>query len=150
MLFGAAQRLFRHGRNLQILYQFTPVNFVTEYVYLGNLLDNHLSLSSNFERTYKKASGRMRLLSLVRSNLTKTAAEMIYKMTILPILTYSSTVKTIFNNTQLLKFASIERRASVIVGNPVGSIAETIEHQITTMVTKCIQGDFGHGLGHVL
>ena len=65
-------------------------------------------------------------------------------MTILPIITYRSTVKTTFNNTQLLKFVSIERRASAIVGTPVVRIIENIEQQITFMVTKCINGDFGH------
>ena len=50
MLFGKSQRLARHGRNLEITYQYSLINFVTEYVYLGNLVDNHLSLSSNVER----------------------------------------------------------------------------------------------------
>ena len=77
MLFGSAQRLARHGRDLDILYENVPINFVTEYVYLGNLLDNHLSLSKNFDRAYKKACSRLRLLSNVRRNLTTETAEMI-------------------------------------------------------------------------
>ena len=144
MLFGTAQRLCRHGKNLKIMYQYTQINFVTEYVYLGNVLDNHLILTKNFDRSYRKASGRLRLLSLVRRNLTSTAAELIYKMTILPLLTYSSTIKTIFNDTQLLKFASIERRASVIVGKPVESIYVNISNQITNLVSKCLNSEFGH------
>ena len=133
MLFGKSQRLVRHGRNLEITYQYNLINFVTEYVYLGNLVDNHLSLSSNFKRVYRKAYGWLRLLALVRRNLTMNAAELLYKMTILPILTYSLTVKTSFNKTQLLKFTSIERRASSINGKPIDRISKTIEHNISTM-----------------
>ena len=61
------------------------------------------------------------------------AAELLYKMTILPILTYSLTVKTSFNKTQLLKFTSIERRASSIIGKTIDRISKTIEHNISTM-----------------
>ena len=61
LLFGTAQLLSRHGRNLNINYENTPINFVTEYVYLGNLLDNQMSLSKNFDRAYRKSCGRLRL-----------------------------------------------------------------------------------------
>ena len=144
MLFGKSQRLARHGRNLEITYQYNLINFVTEYVYLGNLVDNHLSLSSNFKRVYRKAYGRLRLLALVRRNLTMNAAELLYKMTILPILTYSLTVKTSFNKTQLLQFTSIERRASSIIGKPIDRISKTIEHNISTMVSKYVCNEFNH------
>ena len=66
MLFGTSQRLKRNGRDLNIVYNNTRINFVTEYVYLGNLLDNHLSLTANFDRAVKKACGRLRILSNVR------------------------------------------------------------------------------------
>ena len=68
----------------------------------------------------------------------------LYKMTILPILTYSSTVKTSFNKTQLLKFTSSERRASSIIGKPVDRISKTIGHNISTMVSKCVRKEFNH------
>ena len=116
------------------------INFV-------NLVDNHLSLSSNFERVYRKVCGRLRLLALVRRNLTMNAAELLYKMTILPILfilTCSSTVKTSFNKTQLLMFTSIERKASSIIGKPVDRISKTIEHNISTMVSKCVRNELNH------
>ena len=61
MLFGSAQRLAKYGISLKILYENAPINFVTKYVYLGNLLDNHMSLSKNFDRAYKKACSRLRL-----------------------------------------------------------------------------------------
>ena len=79
MLFGSSQRVSRYGKNLNITYENTPINFVTEYVYLGNLLDNHVSLTKNFDRTYKKACGRLRLLSRVRCNLATATAGLIKK-----------------------------------------------------------------------
>ena len=70
MLFGTSQRLRKSGKNLNIAYNNTVINFVTEYVYLGNVIDNHISLNENFHRSYKRASGRLRLLQSVRRNLT--------------------------------------------------------------------------------
>ena len=145
ILFGTAQRLSRHGRNLNLVYNNTPINFVTEYVYLGNLLDNHMSLSKNFDRSYKKACGRLRLLRYVRYNLTTATAEMIYNMMIVPILTYGSTLKTCFTITQLSKFASIDRRASQIVGKTtMKSIKSTLDSQVSNLVVKCLNNSFGY------
>ena len=137
MLFGSAQRLLRHERNLNIIYENTPINFVTQYVYLGNLLDNHMSLTKYFDRSYKKACGRLRLLSYVRSNVTTATAELICKMMIVPLLTYSSTMKTTFTNTQLLKFPSVDRRAKVIIRNPsMECFKEIVNNQVLSLVLK--------------
>ena len=108
MLFGTSQRLKRNGRELNIVYNNTRINFVTEYVYLGNLLDNHLSLTANFNRAVKKACGRLRILSNVRKSLTIEAATFIYKMMILPIITYISTIKTCFTKTQRQKLSRLD------------------------------------------
>ena len=53
MLFGTSQRLSRYGRKLNITYNNTKINFVTEYIYLGNKVDHHMTLAANFERSYK-------------------------------------------------------------------------------------------------
>ena len=39
MLFGTSQRIRLHGRELNIVHNNRKINFVTEYVYLGNLLN---------------------------------------------------------------------------------------------------------------
>ena len=146
MLFGTSQRLSRSGRDLGITYNGTKINHVSEYVYLGNLLDTKLSLASNFERAYKKASGRVRLLANIRVNLTTEAALLIYRMMILPILTYSATVKTTFTNSQLLKLARLEIRVSKIIsGNTeIKSIKETIDHHTRNLVLKCVSKKLKH------
>jgi len=91
MLFGTAQRLKRHGRNLIIIYKNKEINFVTEYVYLGNKIDQNLLLTANFERSYKKASGRLRLLQNVRRHLTAKTAEMIFNMMVCEICVHRET-----------------------------------------------------------
>lgn len=144
MLFGTAQRLKRHGKDLNIMFNNAPIIFVTEYVYLGNIIDNHMILAKNFDRSYKKASGRLRLLRYVRPNLTAKSAEAIYNMMILPILTYGSTIKTTINDSQLEKYASLERRARKIIGKSIPSTKQLIEKEISLLVRNCLQKKFGH------
>ena len=93
MLFGTAKRLKQYGRQFNISYNGSPISFVTEYVYLGNVIDNTLSLSSNFTRAYKRASNRLRLLNNVKSYLNVNAATKIFNMMIIPILTYAGPIK---------------------------------------------------------
>jgi hypothetical protein len=75
MLFGTSKRISKYGRDLKIQYQNTEIYFVKEYVYLGNTVDSHLFMNTNFDCAYKKASGpRLRLLRNVRKYLTVDAA----------------------------------------------------------------------------
>jgi len=55
MLIGTAKRLKKHGRQLQISYNGSIISFVKEYVYLGNVIDNTLTFSSNFNNVFKQA-----------------------------------------------------------------------------------------------
>ena len=147
MLFGTAQRLKLHGRSLNIMYNNAVINFVTEYVYLGNLVHNHMTLTSNFEQAYKKASARLRLLHNVRRYLTAESAKMIFELVIMPILTYSSTTKTSFNHNQLQKFSSLEKRATKVIGydlNQWKSIKDTTDNQICSLVKNCLKKKFGY------
>ena len=75
MLFGLSQRL-KKGRNLlNVMYEGNKINFVTQYNYLGTIIDtnlnlnenylgtiidNNLNLNENFNRRYKRASTRLR------------------------------------------------------------------------------------------
>ena len=92
MLYGTAKRLKNHGRKLKIMYRDEPINVVSSYKYLGNIVDNHLSLNENFSKVYKKASNRLRLLSRMKSYLTSDARLKIYEMMIIPLITYSSSI----------------------------------------------------------
>ena len=102
MLLGTAQRMKSHGHKIEIIHNGSKVNSVTEYCYLGSIIDQHLSLSTNFDRAYKKAAARLRLLSHVRRYLTTKASKSIYELMIIPLLTYSSAIKTTYTRTQLV------------------------------------------------
>ena len=117
MLFGTARRLSKNGRKLKIYYNGSIISCVKEYEYLGNVLDSSLNLNTNFNRTYKRASSRMRLLQNVMSYLTTHAATRIYTLMILPILTYAGPVKSTYTKTQTDQLVSLHLRAKSITGN---------------------------------
>ena len=62
MLFGTAKRLSQNGRELKIYYNGTIISFVKEYAYLAP--DSTLTLNTDFDRAYNRASSRMRLLQM--------------------------------------------------------------------------------------
>ena len=66
MLFGSSQRLKNGGNLLNVMNEGNNINFVTQYKYLGTSIDNHLNLNEKFNRSYKRASTRLRLLERLR------------------------------------------------------------------------------------
>ena len=115
MLFGSAQRLKTRGKLLQVVYQGHTVNFVTEYKYPGTVTDSHLTLNDNFDKAYKKAISRLRLLHQLRSYLTVEVACNVYAMMIVPLITHSTTHRIPYTCTQYNKLKSLSRRASSII-----------------------------------
>ena len=61
MLFGTKK--LANCDELNICYNGVKINNTTKYKYLGINVDNCVSLNDHFESTYKKMSGRLRLLS---------------------------------------------------------------------------------------
>ena len=51
MLLDTAQRMARYGNKLTIKHNHTIVNSVTQYCYLDNIIDSHLTLSKNFDES---------------------------------------------------------------------------------------------------
>ena len=88
MLFGPAQRLKTDGKLLQSAYQGHTINFVTEYTYLGKVIDSHLTLNDNFDKTL---SSCLCFLHQLRSYLTVETACNIYSMVTLPLIVYCTT-----------------------------------------------------------
>ena len=91
MLFGTAKRL-PTVNNFNVFYHFNITIKVNSYVYLGNTINSSLNLNENFDKKYKKASGRMRLLTKVGPYLNQAAAFDIFNMMIVPLLTYCSII----------------------------------------------------------
>ena len=85
------------------MYEGNKINSVTQYNYLGTIIDNHLNLNENFNHSYKPANSRLRLLEHLRSYLTVDATIKVYLSTIVPIMTYSSTIQIPCNDTQWKK-----------------------------------------------
>jgi hypothetical protein len=117
MLFGTSKRISMCTKPLlSISYNGSSILETNSYTYLGNVLDPCLTLNDNFERSYKKASGRLNLLKKMRRYLNIEAARKIYLIVIMPILTYGSLISLKIIRTQQHKLISIERRARQIIG----------------------------------
>ena len=140
MLFGTARRLSENGRKLKIYYNGTIISCVKKYEYLGNVLHSSLNLNANFNRAYKRASSRMRLLQNVRSYLTTHEATKIYTLMILPILTYAGPVKSTYTKTQTDQLVSLHLIAKSITGNNhLNCITNVIQRQTCLLVKKCLE-----------
>ena len=54
MIFGTSGRLSKCGKNRTLYYDDRVIHATETYKYLGTILDSTLSLSTDFDRTYKK------------------------------------------------------------------------------------------------
>ena len=146
MLFATSKKLSKIDSPLNIKYREVTINNTNSYEYLGNQIDQSALLTINFEKRYRKASGRIRLLQRVRQYLTVEAAEKIFNMMIVPLLTYCCLLKLPLTKTQTLMLSSLRNRASsVIYGNDnrEKKIVSILHHrQVKSCVTvrKCLDG----------
>ena len=84
-------------------------------------MDKNLNYSEHLNKTLKKASSRVRLLSRIRHNIGPITAETIYKMMIVPVMLYCSNVFVNLPNCHKQKFEDIQNRAMQIVYGPLSS-----------------------------
>eukprot|EP00794_Sanderia_malayensis_P010378 gene10378-11460_t len=139
MIFGTAKRLQTTNKELDLSYKGQKINNVSEYKYLGNIVDRHLNFNTNFDKIYKKASDRLRLLKQLRCFLTQDAAYRIYTMMIVPLLTYRGPVKLAYTKTQESRFSSLERRAKQIIMRSVPSILNSIKKEALLIVKRSLE-----------
>ena len=120
------------------------VNVVTQYKYLGSIIDRNLNLNENFDKTYKKASNRLRLLQRMRIYLTTDAALKVFVMMIIPLFTYSSTLRVGYSETQLNKLKSLDNRAKNIINSnrTIPRIINNVNRDRCALVKKCLLNDF--------
>ena len=137
MLFGTTKRLKTEGE-IDVLYNNRRINFTETYKYLGNIVDHNLSFSENFEKSHKKASSRLHLLERMRCYLTSKTAQLVYITMIIPLLTSSCTLKPPYNNTEKLKYNSLDRRARKIIKLNVPSIENLANHERVFLVKSCL------------
>ena len=115
LVFGTAQRLKRQSEEICIQYKGTKINATTSYRYLGVEIDSTLNLNTNFELCYKRASGRLRLLSKLRCFLDSTTACKLYRSMIVPVVTYCGILNLKLTTGQSRKLAALHERAIRII-----------------------------------
>ena len=128
------------------MYQGHTINFVTEYKYLGTVIDSHLILNDNFDKAYKKASSRLRYLNQSRSYLTIEAACNVSIMTV-PLITYSTTYTIPYTYTKYNQLESLSRRVSSMIkcNDNLLSINGLVNRDICLLVKKCLLNDLNSG-----
>ena len=104
--------LVRQGSAIRMTFAFKYVNTVKTYKYLGCLFDSSLPRNQYFDSCYRKACGRVRLLSKMRLYLTTEAAIKVYQAMILPLMTYSCIINMNLTTSQSDRLSSIGRRVS--------------------------------------
>ena len=114
---------------LNIMYLDNAVNVTTTYKYLGVQLDQTLTLSDQFDTSYKKASSRLFLLNKLRNLLTVEASRAIYNSMVLPVITYCCLVNLHNTETQVYKLASLEYRAKRIINTNDQKIISIVKYK---------------------
>ena len=108
LLFGTRRRLnMLHGK---LALKFGPfeINSTDNYKYLGSVIDESLTLSENFNCSYKKASSRICLLNALRPNLDNKTSTLIYTTMVTPLLMFNSLINPNLTVTQINRFTSLD------------------------------------------
>ena len=140
-LFGTSKRLCKlNNPPLKIVNNFETINYTKSYKYLGLILNETLNMSEHMKVTMKKARSRVNLLRRIRPLIDADTASLIFKVMILPILTYCpySTFGNIPNYVEN-KVQNIENRAQKIIGKPLPySMKNFQKRRIATYVHQCL------------
>ena len=116
MLFTTAKRHSKLPKPFKIKFNDEVINNTTTYTYLGNLIDETMTMNDNFQSFYRKASSRINLLGKIRNLVTADISMKIYRTMILPIMLYCSITRMNMTKTQLNRLCALERRVSRIIG----------------------------------
>ena len=140
MLFGTAKRLSINHPELKLNYKGVNINSTTEYKYLGTVLDKTLSMNTNFNLTYKKASSKLRLLNALKRHLTIKAVEKVYKSMILPCILFNCSMQLNLNDSKQQKLSSLDRRVASLLPRKQPKIINDINRHVVLLVRKCLEG----------
>lgn len=114
MLFGTSVRLSR-VQNFSVSIKGSILNRVTEYMYLGIVIDEVLSWKEHVHHMLSKAGKRIGMLRRIRKDLTVFAADKVYKAFIRPTMEYCDTVWTGCGKTNGDALEKVQNRAARIV-----------------------------------
>ena len=151
ILFGTAQRIAKQRNEpLKVaISQPTPtvINNTTVYKYLGVQVDTKLNLNSHFDKCFKRASGRLRILAKLRSYVDNATASTIYRTMILPTFTYCGILQLKLTNTQINRLSSFHSRSlKIIYGDETAdqklmSAINANKMRACKLVRKCLDKD---------
>ena len=139
MLFGTANRLTKCGKKLTLYYDGIQKQTTETYKYLRITLDSALSLSTNFEKMYKKTTAKLHMMYSLRSYLDQHSKIKIFRRMILPCITYNCTVNLDLNLTQRKKLQTIDRLATNVAGTRQPSVENEIKKRSIILVRKCVE-----------
>ena len=102
------------------------------------------SVTSYFDRTYKKEASRVTILRSIRPSVDGKCAETIYITMILLTFTRCGSVGLVWSDTRKSPIKNIEQRSLRIIGNKglkVSSIENTIKRKNGQLVFECLQNN---------
>ena len=76
----------------------TCIQYVSQYNYVGILLDSEMTLFPLFKNIKKRVNNKMFTLRKIRKYLTENASVLVYKQTIMPIFDYAGFLLISLNN----------------------------------------------------
>ena len=150
VLFGTSPRLST-ACNFSVSVQGHIIKRVTEFRYLGIVLDEALTFSAHVKYLISKAGKRLGMLSRVRNNISMHTANVIYKSFILPVLDYCDLVWGCCGRVNADHLERLQRRAARILMR-TSSGDEAIKHlrydtlelrrekHVLKLVKRCLQG----------
>ena len=86
------------------------LSVVTEYEYLGVIIDNKLNFNRTVNSTISTACLRLYLMGKIRKSLSLATACLIYKQTILPVIDYCSFIYNGLTTTNTKKLQHVQNR----------------------------------------
>ena len=114
VIYGTGQKLAKQP-SCNVSLHGTPIKQATSYEYLGITLDNHLTMSMQIDKIYKRASNWVKLLQRICPNISPLVAEKIYSVMIRPVLFYCYPVYLCVGESARKKLQSIQDRAHKII-----------------------------------
>ena len=147
LLFWTSQRIAKQSETLDVMYRGSKILNTKRYKYLGIEIDSTLNLNTHFEKCFKRASSRLRLLAKIRDSLDLTSAKAVYDSMILPTFTYCGVLQLKLTSTQARRLSSFHDRCLKIINgnskNPtaIQSIANAKWTRACKLARKCLDND---------
>ncbi|KAM3587572.1 uncharacterized protein V6R79_009188 [Siganus canaliculatus] len=141
MLVTFSRRQRELASSVPIIIRGTPVEIVSEYIYLGTILDNNLRFSSNTEAILKKCHQRMYLLRKLNSfSVSSKILLTFFQSFIESVLSFS--LACWFHSLNLQeknRLHSIGRVCSKIIGLPTRSLTVVYEQQVRGLAAQIMK-----------